>query len=121
MLSTAGLCSLLAAPACTRPAAHPVFKRSPATAGGVPRHRAAKLSIACGSRRPQTDTLGTQQQMARTRSQSQRQAGPGFFGRHDNVFLYVPNLIGAPQRLLPTAAATAAAACPTLPAKAVGP
>lgn len=32
--------------------------------------------------------------MARTRSQTGGQAGPGFFERHDNVYLYVPNLIG---------------------------
>lgn len=115
MLSTAGFCSFLPPPACTRPAARPAFKRSPATAGGAYRPRTARTSILCDSRRPQTDTLGPKQQMARTRSQTQRQAGPGFFGRHDNVFLYVPNLIGAPQRL-PTAAAAAAAACPVLPA-----
>jgi CDP-diacylglycerol--inositol 3-phosphatidyltransferase len=32
--------------------------------------------------------------MVGTRSHTRRRGGPGFFERHDNVFLYVPNLIG---------------------------
>lgn len=50
-------------------------------------------------------------EMARTRSQTGGQAGPGFFERHDNVYLYVPNLIGAPQRLVPPPPAACRCCC----------
>lgn len=40
--------------------------------------------------------------MVETRAQVARAAAdPGFFGKHGNVFLYVPNLIGACQRIEP--------------------
>jgi hypothetical protein len=33
--------------------------------------------------------------MARTRAQNLREEKPSFFGRHGNVYIYIPNLIGA--------------------------
>ena len=116
MRSTTSPASNIAAPAPTRPSARPAFKRSPATAGCGQRTRTQFRHIVRARQRQQTDTIGPQGEMARTRTQTQRRGGPGFFGRHENVFLYVPNLIGALLpllRALPPPPPAAAATCRT--------
>ena len=55
--------------------------------------------------------------MVTTRRQSTAAAQPaaGFFGRHDNVFLYVPNLIGAWSGCSNAFSGPGDGACPALP------
>lgn len=56
-----------------------------------------QVAAPSGSNSRLTAIAPTSAAMARTRAQTQREGDVGFFGRHGNVYMYIPNLIGASQ------------------------